>query len=161
MQRSEPRIQVEDSHEGAGAQRRLDELLNGRHRPSAGVRIELVKYNADQLDPVQRHRQGTGRLSRFGLLLAGLPIRLHRLHQRLAAHQPQAADLLPDAIFVDLHVAGLQVLHQPAFLIAHHQVERDFVHGGTDGRPALGLRGILRKHRAGHHTAECQTELYH
>ena len=119
-----------------------------------------MKYNADQLDPVQRHRQGTGRLSRFGLLLASLPIRLHRgLHRSLAAHQAQAADLLPDAIFVDLHVAGLQVLHQPAFLIAHHQVECDLVYGGMDGRPALGLRG--GKHRAGHHTAQCQTELYH
>ncbi len=42
-----------------------------------------------------------------------------------ARHHAEAKKLLPYAVLINLYVAGLDIFHLAALLIAHHQIERD------------------------------------
>jgi hypothetical protein len=65
----------------------------------------------------------------------------------VSADQPEGADFLADAVFIDLHIARLEVPDQTALLIADDQVERDLIYGGADRKLVLGLRRILSRRR--------------
>src|ERR1017187_6437282 len=72
-----------------------------------------------------------------------LPATLRR--RSVAGNQPETSDLLADAIFVDLHIAGCEGFHQPALLIADHQIQRNLIDLGTDHRVRRGTRWARRR----------------
>src|ERR1017187_10945579 len=132
----------------ARAQLGLDELLGGRHSPYSGRGLQVVEYDADQTVGPQRH----GRCDRWKRRSAGWLLRDGPRRRSVAGNQPETSDLLADAIFVDLHIAGREVFHQPALLIADHQIQRYLIDRGMDHRPRRGTpcarRRILRANLA-------------
>jgi hypothetical protein len=75
----------------------------------------------------------------------------------MAGCQAEAADLLEDAVFVDLYVAGLEILDELSVLIANDKIQSYLVHSGPDRRTWFGWSRGLRNGG----DAQCEAEQAH
>src|ERR1035441_739166 len=102
-----------------------------------GHRIDIMKNNAERGKSPKGHKRSGGCL-RLRLALFAALLFATRYHA-------EAENLLPYAVFVNLHVGRLNVLHLAALLVADDQVERDLRGGDAYGGASRRRSCILRQ----------------
>ena len=124
----------------------VEELEGRLARDDAGLGAELVEEQGHEADLFGLDPSGDGRRARSG-----------RCHLLTGLDEPEARHLLLHSVFEDLDLFLSQVAHQPALLVAHHDVEHDDagVHPER-GRGGRLVRGLLLG--SGPAEGECATD---